>query len=450
MRTSLSIACAALIGLGSTASAQRSTQDGALAATYHALHAQRFPSPSGASLARAERLGLRGAGDALRLLHEPPPAAWVRAAPSSAATTLRWPVDDGRYGRGFGFVRTMDRGRRHDGVDVVAPRGSVVRAVEAGLVAYSGDGVRGFGNCLVLVHANGWVSVYAHNDRLTVPTGYRVRRGERIAFVGSTGIAQGPHLHFELIVGGEAVDPMPHFRGRPWVAARARWEAGEIRHRRDHLGAIEADYSVEATPTPTATPTPNPTPTPSPTAMPSPRPSPRPTPTPSPTPSSSREALADAVRLLSSAPRAAELAGVPGRRFGTLLWPLRGARAELVGAREHAELAVRDALGTPVRAVADGRVVYVGEGLDGRGLAVVLLHPNGWVSVHAALAEATPRAGDAVLRGEWIGRVGAAPFRFELRHEGRALDPRSLFVQVPVGVCLGGDAPDTLATSERP
>jgi murein DD-endopeptidase MepM/ murein hydrolase activator NlpD len=354
----------------------------------------------------------------------------VRAARvgSRAIESLRWPVDDGRFGRGFGYVRTTRRDLRHDGVDVVAPRGSVVRAVEDGIVAYSGDGVHGFGNCLMIIHPNGWVSVYAHTDRITVPAGYRVRRGERVAFVGSTGIAQGPHLHFELVVDGASVDPMESFRGHPWVAARARWRAGELHHRRDHLGEIEPDYSASFVVGAPAEPTVSGAPS---TASDS-------------TDSSAEDerdrALVAARRLLERAPEPEALEAIDAPVFSTLLWPVRGGRPKTTRADARAGiLGIRADEGAAVRAAADGQVIYVGEELEGRGLAIVLLHKNGWVTVYAGLGEVAVEPSSIVRRGAWIGRLGGArdPLRFELHEDGEARDPRALLVQLPEGVDLG-------------
>jgi murein DD-endopeptidase MepM/ murein hydrolase activator NlpD len=408
--------------VGNVAAAQRSMQDGALAVANRAAESARtghaFPIPRGASKARAERLGLGTLEVVRHLLHRPPREAWVHAARfgARAIESLRWPVDDGRFGRGFGYVRPHRPDLRHDGVDVVAPRGSVVRAVEDGIVAYSGDGVRGFGNCLLVVHPNGWVSVYAHTDRITVPAGYRVRRGERVAFVGSTGIAQGPHLHFELVVDGRSVDPMDHFRGHPWTEARARWQAGELHHSREHLGAIEPDYTtsfVVGAPT-------------------EPRDAER---APSRETTDTGEALAEARRLLTGAAEASALEALDAPIFTTLLWPVRGGD-RIDGQRD--AFAIGADGDAAVRAAADGRVVYAGDGLDGRGLAIVLLHKNGWVTVYGGLAEANVEVGAIARRGAWIGHLGGAHDRlvFELFEDGRSRDPRERLVQVPEGVRL--------------
>jgi murein DD-endopeptidase MepM/ murein hydrolase activator NlpD len=140
---------------------------------------------------------------------------WVAAAGGEVDDHLLWPVQTGRFGRGFGYVRQTRPDKRHDGIDIVAAEGSTVRAVADGLVVYADNEVRGFGNVLMVVHPNGWVSLYAHLYRITVPAGYRVTAGERVGFVGSTGISHAPHLHFELRVDGRPANPLHLFRRAP-------------------------------------------------------------------------------------------------------------------------------------------------------------------------------------------------------------------------------------------
>ena len=95
----------------------------------------------------------------------------------------------------------------HDGIDIAAPEGSAIRAVEQGEVIYS-DQLRGYGNIVIIRHEGGIVSVYAHNQTNLVREGQRVARGEEIAKVGSTGRVTGPHLHFEIRKNNTAQDPM--------------------------------------------------------------------------------------------------------------------------------------------------------------------------------------------------------------------------------------------------
>ena len=92
--------------------------------------------------------------------------------------------------------------------NIAAARGAPVRAAENGVVAYAGNELRGFGNLLLIKHADGWTSAYAHNEELLVRRGDRVSRGQVIAKVGSTGNVTSPQLHFEIRDGKKALDPV--------------------------------------------------------------------------------------------------------------------------------------------------------------------------------------------------------------------------------------------------
>jgi len=98
-------------------------------------------------------------------------------------------------------------GRPHEGIDILAKRGTPVRAAAYGLVLYAGDGMRGYGNTVVLDHGEEITTLYGHLDRIQVQSGDAVAKGQRIGTVGDTGNATTTHLHFELRVGDEAVDP---------------------------------------------------------------------------------------------------------------------------------------------------------------------------------------------------------------------------------------------------
>lgn len=124
---------------------------------------------------------------------------------------LKWPAR-GRLSSKFGRRWTSF----HEGVDVAAPSGTPIYAAHSGTVVYSGNGLRGYGN-LVVVKTDYLSTVYAHNRRNLVRVGERVRRGEQIAEVGSTGKSTGPHLHFETRVRDSrgknvAVDPLVFYR----------------------------------------------------------------------------------------------------------------------------------------------------------------------------------------------------------------------------------------------
>ena len=98
-------------------------------------------------------------------------------------------------------------GSFHDGVDIGAPEGTPIHAVAEGEVVYSNQ-LRGYGNMVIVRHAGGIVSVYAHNQLNLVHEGQKVERGEVIAKVGSTGRVTGPHLHFEIRKNNAAQDPL--------------------------------------------------------------------------------------------------------------------------------------------------------------------------------------------------------------------------------------------------
>ncbi len=152
---------------------------------------------------------------ALGVMRLPPNPEIVAAVQGEAPTHLLWPVDGAHFGRGFGYTRALRPELAHLGVDMNAPEGTQVRAAADGLVVYAGDNIDGFGNFIVIVHANGWGTSYAHNSELQVRVGQTVRRGDPIALVGQTGLAHGPHVHFELYQRGAPADPTPLFEGAP-------------------------------------------------------------------------------------------------------------------------------------------------------------------------------------------------------------------------------------------
>lgn len=115
-----------------------------------------------------------------------------------------WPVN-GKIVSAFG---AKDGGQHNDGINIAAPLGTPVHAADAGVVVYAGNELRGFGNLLLVRHADGWVSAYAHCDALLVKRGENVKRGQVIARVGQSGNVTAPQLHFELRKGAEAVDPL--------------------------------------------------------------------------------------------------------------------------------------------------------------------------------------------------------------------------------------------------
>ncbi|HVM19039.1 MAG TPA: peptidoglycan DD-metalloendopeptidase family protein [Egibacteraceae bacterium] len=140
------------------------------------------------------------------LLQELGKYRYVGGAPGSK--DLLWPTD-GALTSGFGYrTHPIFKTRRmHAGIDIPAPTGQPIFAAADGVV--SSAGVRGgYGNVVVIDHGEGLSTVYAHQSRMTVSTGEDVDAGDVIGHVGSTGWSTGPHLHFEVRLGGTPVDPM--------------------------------------------------------------------------------------------------------------------------------------------------------------------------------------------------------------------------------------------------
>lgn len=175
---------------------------------------RRVPEPHGPAKERAEQLGIGDTQSARTLLSQPPSPALLSQVGKERPRQLLWPVVHGRFERGFGLTRRVRKELPHNGVDIAAAEGTPVRAVARGLVVYSDTGLRGYGNCVMILHDGGVLSLYAHNRRTTVQAGQWVERGEQIASVGKTGYAWGPHLHFEVRDYGQLRDPIRSFVGQ--------------------------------------------------------------------------------------------------------------------------------------------------------------------------------------------------------------------------------------------
>jgi murein DD-endopeptidase MepM/ murein hydrolase activator NlpD len=163
--------------------------------------------------------------------HSPPPAASAPApaAPAEVATAkppaieapepragsrFQWPVR-GPILSDFG---PKPGGLHNDGINISATRGASVVAADNGVVAYAGNELRGFGNLLLIRHADGWMTAYAHLDDMMVERGAKVTRGQKIGTVGSTGNVSSPQLHFEVRRGNRAIDPRDHLAGEKRVS----------------------------------------------------------------------------------------------------------------------------------------------------------------------------------------------------------------------------------------
>jgi murein DD-endopeptidase MepM/ murein hydrolase activator NlpD len=161
------------------------------------LHKVGIPS-IGTSNKPAETAPRPGAGSA-----KAPEAPLPAAVPNQYTGAYRWPLDAGivssEYGARWGKV--------HKGIDIAANTGEPVYAVADGAVIYAGDGLRGYGNVVILRHDRQMSSLYAHNSALKVKLGDQVKQGDLISLLGSTGQSTGPHVHFEFREGDAAVDP---------------------------------------------------------------------------------------------------------------------------------------------------------------------------------------------------------------------------------------------------
>jgi murein DD-endopeptidase MepM/ murein hydrolase activator NlpD len=155
--------------------------------------------------------GLQAQSAALAARIQAAQAAAAAAAASSAPSTVQrsssgsgfiWPVN-GVLTSGFGWRW----GRMHEGIDIACPSGTPVAAAAGGTVIYAGW-MSGYGNLVVIDHGGGIATAYGHNTSVAVGVGQGVGQGQVIAYSGSTGHSTGPHLHFEVRVNGQAVDPL--------------------------------------------------------------------------------------------------------------------------------------------------------------------------------------------------------------------------------------------------
>ncbi|MDW6023958.1 peptidoglycan DD-metalloendopeptidase family protein [Mesorhizobium sp. BAC0120] len=125
------------------------------------------------------------------------------AAPDSTGIgKMRWPVR-GRVISGFG----KGSGRSNDGIDIAVPEGTPIKAAENGVVIYAGDGLKDFGNTVLVRHDDGLVTVYGHASEIDVKRGDKVKRGQEIARSGMSGTTDAPKLHFEVRKNSAPVNP---------------------------------------------------------------------------------------------------------------------------------------------------------------------------------------------------------------------------------------------------
>lgn len=133
-----------------------------------------------------------------------------RSCKSLGNPCLAWPLS-GKLGAGFG----VKNNKPHDGIDILAKKGTPVRAAADGEVLYSGAQIKGYGNLIILRHKGDIITVYAHNDKNIITEGARVTQGDIIAEVGRSGNATVDHLHFEVRVAEVPKDPVDYLPAKP-------------------------------------------------------------------------------------------------------------------------------------------------------------------------------------------------------------------------------------------
>ena len=128
---------------------------------------------------------------------------------TGALPTFRWPV----RGKVITSYGAKTNGKANDGINLAVPEGTPVKAAEDGVVAYSGNELKGYGNLVLVRHSNGYVTAYAHASELLVKRGETIKRGQIIAKSGQSGEVGSPQLHFEIRKGSSPVDPLQFLNG---------------------------------------------------------------------------------------------------------------------------------------------------------------------------------------------------------------------------------------------
>jgi murein DD-endopeptidase MepM/ murein hydrolase activator NlpD len=169
------------------------------------LVAQTKPAPQTYTAAAAAAGRVASSETAANVRLASPVEAPSEAAPNGAPA-FRWPVR-GRIINNFG---ARVNGSPNDGIDLALPEGTAVRAAEDGVVAYAGNELKGYGNLVLVRHANGFVTAYANASELMVKRNDQVHKGQVILKSGQTGSAATPQLHFEIRKNSAPVDPMQY------------------------------------------------------------------------------------------------------------------------------------------------------------------------------------------------------------------------------------------------
>lgn len=175
------------------------------------------PAPAVAMVAKPAAPGTKVASvePTQKAMLASPTAPVAEAEPAKVAETtsglpsFRWPV----RGRVITSYGAKTNGKQNDGINVAVPEGTPVKAAEDGVVAYSGNELKGYGNLVLVRHSNGYVTAYAHASELMVKRGDTIKRGQTIAKSGQSGEVGSPQLHFEIRKGSSPVDPLQFLNG---------------------------------------------------------------------------------------------------------------------------------------------------------------------------------------------------------------------------------------------
>mgnify|MGYP002633930641 FL=1 len=161
-------------------------------------------------LREGTRLWIPGARRVLQIpTSSKPPSKTAKNKTSPTVSPLKgfliWP-SKGTLTSRFG----MRDGRKHEGIDIAAPKGTPIHSAADGDVVFSGWGPTGYGKMVIIKHKHHLTTLYAHNSKLIVKKGSRVKQGQRISLMGSTGRSSGPHLHFEVRNDTHPKDPIKY------------------------------------------------------------------------------------------------------------------------------------------------------------------------------------------------------------------------------------------------
>ncbi len=137
---------------------------------------------------------------------KPKPKTTTYVKPRSSK--FMWPV----RGTVISKYGSTGKGKTNDGINIKAAKGTTIKAADAGTVAYAGNELKGFGNLILIKHTGGWITAYAHADRIYVKKGQKVSKGEKIATVGTTGGVSPAQLHFEIRNGKKALNPQYYLK----------------------------------------------------------------------------------------------------------------------------------------------------------------------------------------------------------------------------------------------